>query len=558
MKPPALRTYLVVFALGACFVTVFYQGLPFDFIRDYLDNVAWTSRYGYQELLALSFIPLSPGWFFMEDIVFLRPFGALLIKALHDGFGASSAPFYAVEALACGLLACAFFFLIRKVTRSALYAWLGVLLYLSYPANFVAESLYPSLETFFSLLRILPFLCLVLLMEKERARDTFGALLAAWFICVLLAIKTKSSEKLLVPVFLTFLAAAGPALRRRLAGQRLAAIAAVALAMIVMVPPLGARILKPPRAAGAQAEAGGREGPERKQQQLRSFSPANLYRTLIHHPSEDFALTSPARQRTPLTFTGMHGFAGGWLFWISVLGAPLAAAACRARGHGSVEWALPYGLFFTWSAFVAVGLASAFTVGEVRYLNFLFVPAIPLFFASLAAMMSALQAAGRAAREAFRLLAASCIAMAIVGNFRIFVIDHVYRMGGMKYAVVKSNALALEDLLGRPLEGHELHEQYDRLAKSTVFPEWHDTWASDLALREKTLRAGDHLYFLTHDPNSRWLSSLQEKGYRAELARHVDFLETPTLAFAALRALKRLTGKPASPDGIYAYRLTAP
>ena len=47
----ARRTYAAVFAAGVLFITFFYQGLPFDFIRDYLDNSLAASRYSASERL---------------------------------------------------------------------------------------------------------------------------------------------------------------------------------------------------------------------------------------------------------------------------------------------------------------------------------------------------------------------------------------------------------------------------------------------------------------------------------------------------------------------------
>ena len=123
------------------------------------------------------------------------------------------------------------------------------------------------------------------------------------------------------------------------------------------------------------------------------------------------------------------------------------------------------------------------------------------------------------------------------------------------------------ELRGRAPVGDELYEAETKLSGTVLLDDWHETWKDRVEQMTKPLELGGlelasfrgrRLYFLTLDEQSKNLSVFRGKGCKIETVRAVPFLDAPPAAFAALRLLRRLTGKPATPDAIWVYRITVP
>ncbi len=570
--PPGRGPGAAVFLTGFFFVIIFYLGLPIDFIRDYLDHLAMLNTFDYSDLVLLHFNPLSPGWFFIEDIYYLRPGTGLLTKPFHALFGALATPYFVWEAIACGVLCCLLYAIIRRASGRALEGWLGVLLYLSFPTNFLAVTLHPATEYHFSVLRFLAFVFFSRLVLEPRA-DTARFVLTAlgWYLAVLFAIKLKASEKLLPFVFLAYLALRATATLQGAGASRYLTLVAVALLMLVSVPPLleprspEPAFLTQLKLEAAQRTEPGPAGWERKEDLIRTFSVRHAVEQLLQNSQEDAPFTTLLRQRGPRSFSGSLGLVPAWLFWIGAFAGPWVLARLRARRPGHADaLAHSFVLFGTWTLAVGMTFASALMENDLRYLNFLFVPAVPFLFASCAVLTKSL---GRLAGTALRIVFVAGLALTLVTNFSFFVSDYVYRVGGRRFAEVEAIRTAFEDFQGRPPVGDELQAARNELGGTVLLTDWQETWQDRLRKKSEPLERGGidlsgfrgrKLYLLTHERETRSLEPFLDQGARADLLREISYLDAPTLAFGALRALKRLTGKPATPDAIWIYRILVP
>lgn len=567
LNAPSRAAYAAVFAVGFLFVIAFYLGLPIDFIRDYLDHLAMLSTFDYSDLVLLHFNPLSPGWFFIEDIYYLCPGTGLLTKPFHAVFGARATPYFVWEAFACGVLCCLLYALVRRATGRSLDGWLAVLLYLSFPTNFLAVTLHPATEYHFSVLRFLAFVFFSRLVLEPRA-DTARFVLTAlgWYLAVLFAIKLKASEKLLPFVFLACLALRAPATLQGVGAKRYLTLVTVALLMLVSVPPLlGPRSPEPPFVTQLRLEAAQRKDPRpvgagRKEFLMRTLDAPLAYQTLFHGTDEEFPFTTLLRKRSPQSLSGSLGAVPAWLFWISALLAPLLLMFLRNHAVLAHTWTL----FGLWTLAVSAGLASPISARELRYLNFLFLPAIPFFFASSAVLTKCL---GRIAGTALRVVLAASLVFTVATNLAFFVSEYVYRIGGHRHAEVEAAKWVFKDLRGRLPVSDELYEAANEWTGTVLLFDWQQMWQDRLNRKEEPLQIGGlnlsgfhgtSIYLLTHERHTKNLAVFLNQGARAELMRGFPYLSARPLAFRALRQVHRLTGKPATPDTLWLYRIRVP
>ena len=146
------------FLFAFCFTFFSYAGLPVDFTADHLMNMQGTEAIGYNELIRLILNPLTPAWFYPStgSMAYLRPLQFLLMKLYFHWFHYSLVPFHLTAAIGHGLLAMIFFAFIYRRTRRALYGWLAVILYASFPSNFftMASTFSMDFQHFVSILTV--------------------------------------------------------------------------------------------------------------------------------------------------------------------------------------------------------------------------------------------------------------------------------------------------------------------------------------------------------------------------------------------------------------------
>lgn len=107
-----------VFLFGVFTIFFLYVGLPFDFSSDLVDHEKVFRGMSYGKLVSLTLNPLTPSWFFMNEIGYLRPIYYLIQKAFFDFFGPFLQPFHVAVALGHGAFLASLFFSYGKNQRA--------------------------------------------------------------------------------------------------------------------------------------------------------------------------------------------------------------------------------------------------------------------------------------------------------------------------------------------------------------------------------------------------------------------------------------------------------
>ncbi len=359
---------------------IFYAGLPLDFTADYVNALKDLRTVGFKELILQTLNPLTPAWFFSENMLALRPLTFLYLKSFETVFGVTTFPIGVGEAVSCGLICSLLYYVIRRCGLPAIYGILSIALYLTFPSNPRGFLAFPQFEYFNTLLRFLPVLLFgSLTLGAARSRFKFIGSLVLVYVLVLLAIKLRSSEKILPPLFLAFLTLGSVPLRRGLGWKRYGSIFLVTALLFFSVVPLAPTV---PSAktdscgsvtAAAGTSASGPEcGAERKEGRIKSFRVENLVSSL-------FSMAPPSRDRLPRNFMETYGIVLGPFFWIFLfLG---AWTLLRSKDEDRALRHFFY-LFLLWFGLVSLSFGSSFTASQIRYLNFTFLPSVVLLFLS--------------------------------------------------------------------------------------------------------------------------------------------------------------------------------
>lgn len=382
-----------VFVTGCFFTIFFYLGLPFGFSADYVEFINTSAQFNFKQLILMTLEPYTPGWFFMDGLgmAHLRPVQYLIFKFYYVVFGAGPLPYQIGEAVACGFLCALMFALILKITRSALYGWLGILLYLSFPTNFFAINLFLTPVYFLSLLTLLIFVIFGnLTFHGGRSWRGFilGAL--ALYFLVLMAIKLKSAEKTIPPILITFLLLRSGQILRAIGKGKYALLFGVSIVMMLLVVPVS--YFGPGKSLssdGAETPIGEEkirlEGSARKESMIRKFNLTNVYGRVVQDEEGEFPFTTLFRKTAPKSLSEAFGFFMNWIFWLLL---PLMLFVVpwsdkTARGNKSLESAHYFWLLLLWSGFIVMGFGGKFASTHLAYLNYLFLPAVPFFFIML-------------------------------------------------------------------------------------------------------------------------------------------------------------------------------
>jgi len=385
----SLLHYLAVFLAGFLFILVFYWRLPYDFTADYVNALKTLESYNFSQLVGMTLNPLTPAWFFTDNMIDLRPLTFLYLKFFETVFGIGTSPVGLFEAFNCGLVSLLVFYLILQSGLNRIYGWLGVFLYLTFPSNVRGMLAFPHFEYFNTALRFTPvFLFGFLTLAKTRSRMKYLLTLLAIYILTVLAIKLRSSEKILPPLFLSFLILRAGPIRANVGKARYWGVFSVCVLLMLSVVPFSVqKDHNSPCEAGSQQEKAC--GAIQKEGRIKSFHLSNLYSTLIQHPGNPSPFLTVWRKSPPRNLMESYGFFSGWLFWIFLISAIFLLPGLRRRGPPRGDEPARFlthffWLFLLWSGFISLTYGSDFTAAQLRYLNFLLLPSVLVFFFSLA------------------------------------------------------------------------------------------------------------------------------------------------------------------------------
>lgn len=546
--------FALPFLAGLLFSVFFYVGLPFDFTTDYVTAIGYAHRFDFRELVTMTLNPFTPGWFFVEDMVYLRPLMFLYFKVNESIFGPGAISFEIIEALCCGLVSALLFYLGVKASGSKFYGWLGVTLFLSFPSMFFSTMSFPHIEYLNTLLRLMAVILFGhLTLGSVRTKTGFMIACGLCALFVFLAVKLRSADKILPPFFIAFLALNFRPVLHRLGRVRYAALLGLSLLMMISVVPL-------PVLWGARDASQPLTGADRKEIKIRTFQTQNVYRNLIHNPEGDFPFTTLSKDKPPLSLTESYGFFLGWGFWLSLAATPFLLR--RFRGIHPPELAGPrlqflkhfYKLLGLFTLCFAVLFGSDMAAADLRYLSFILTPSVPLFVYSISLVESRIffknqeKCTGRKnyALACFRLGVLSCFLFTVITNLGFFLKYLGHFGGGMTWGFVRAVETVYEDHYGAMPRGRELYLKSGELFNNNLGIDWHDSWPEILKKRyEGTVIKGSPLYILSQSPVSPDLPLTAPSGFltSSSMIAEVNFLDAPPLAFRILKAAKTMRNK---------------
>lgn len=560
------RQGIIVFLVALVFIAFYWVGLPSDFNADQLSiGLRGTNDSTYSALLLRIADPRTPAWFYPPAglMEYLRPLQLFWMKIYFDLFNSSLIPFHITSAIGYGLFCFVIFTLIASWTRRALYGWIAVLLYLSFPSNFytLTSTFSGDFQQYLSVLCITALLAFCRLTFGSLSRLRFLGYAVLWLICVWLAIKLKSSEKILPFVCGAFLVWRIPFIRFRLSWKRISFILALLAFSMILVVPFKSIIPQEviqnsPRAADIQ------ERSNIKDRTAIGFQIKNLVQRTFYVPGGDIPFIKPFRKKEPKSFTENYGFFLGWFFWISILLVPFLIfrkppVPSDEKSDGFFSHA--YWMAMIWFAAMIAGFASKASVYDVRFLNFAYVPSLFILGGS-ARIWEERFFATQTKSLIFRGLLGLAVIITVILNLNMYT-KLVAHFGAMQNFVVQSSQDIYQDVYGTEPHGWELYQKHQELESRYMVIDWYnlpDTWYNN-AMQQ--LEDNGRIYFLSRTKDSERLEQLRQAGLEPVLWQEYDFVKAKPVIFRLFEALKflkkKFTGR-SKERKIFVYRIVSP
>ncbi len=535
-----------VFLFASAFILFCYLGLPVDFNADYLQTHIRAASIGNGEILKYIINPLTPVWFYPEDgrMEYVRPLQVLLFNIVHRQFPYSVVPFHYLAAIGLGLLAVVFFILIYLGTESFLFGWLGVLLYTSFPSNyFIMSSVCPiDFQFYLSIITISSlgiFSFLTSGIWKRKIQFVFGILL--WFVLIWMAIKLKSTEKIIPFICFAFLSLRLPYILKSIGKIKVAVLILVLFSSLILVIPVKSFkgfANNPYFGSSAKAAA---QPSTKKDKVTFSFQWKNMLERTFYVPGGEFPFTHPIRHKTPKSFTENYGFFLGWLFWLSFLTAPIVLYFSKKKSFApaNVEtFEHFYWMLLTWFGITIAGFANGIDLSEIRLLNFAYVPSILLFFISIGIvenwlLQNSLQ------KKCFRFILIVLVAFTVMSNYGLLV-KLIGHFGGMQDTLVRVEKDMFKSFFKKNPEGAKLYERHLELENRAVFVDWYEYENNWYEQAQEKLNREKVLYFLSRNENPERLQKFRDAGYEVKLFNRYSFFKSKPPIFKVLRKTTEL------------------
>ncbi len=564
MKKSSLPIHLVaVFLFSVLFILFCYLGLPVDFNADYLQTHIRAVYISNAEILKYIANPFTPVWFYPEDgrMEYVRPLQVLLFNLVHRQFPYTVVPFHYLAAIGMGLLNVVLFSIIFYFTRNPLYGWLGALLYTSFPSNyFIMSSVCPiDFQFYLSVITISSLVAFGFLTSgRWRKKIRFAGGILLWFTLVWIAIKLKSTEKIIPFICFAFLCFR---LRYTLKAigkvKTIILFAVLASSLILIVPVKSNKMWANNPYIGATEKK--IAGPSTKKDKVTfGFQWKNMLSRTFYVPGGEFPFTTIVRHKTPRSFTENYGLFLGWLFWISFLIAPMILLFRKKMAWSeNVEIkAHFYWLMFIWFGVTIAGFANGIDLSEIRLLNFAYVPSVILLFTSVGILDQTF--VKKARTKWIHVSLAFLVAVTVVSNDTLLskLIGH---FGGMQDTLVRVENDMFKSFFHKAPEGAELYEKHIELERRAVFVDWYEFEEKWFEQVQDKLNQENVLYFLSRNENPERLQKIRDAGYSVNLLNRESFFDSKPPIFKLLKATAKsrelLKGKPVKQE-ILVYKIT--
>ncbi len=565
--------YLLAFLLGFLFIYCSYVGLPFDFSSDYAECIHYAEQFSFKKLLSLTLNPFTPGWFFIDEIVFLRPLTILFFKFNEYAFGVGAKSFIITEAISCGLLSSLFFHVVYQCGNK-IYAFFSVILYLSFPPIFFSTISFPHMEYLNTILRmssVILFGYLTLKPISSKAKH-ISDLLVFYFL-VLCTIKLRSSDKLLPLFFISFLILNVKSIFRNIGKKKYFSLLFLLLFMLTSVVPIRfkeieAAHLNIPKTA------------EQKEAQIRSIHLKNIYGAVIYYPNSkkgEFPFLTFSKHTSPRSLSESYGISC-WFFWGFLVASFFLIKKITPNDKTDDENLLFLKHFFKLLLLLTFAFSftffSDFVYLDARYLSFILVPSVMVFILSILIFENTiLKKRGEVLKLYslrwfgflfFRAIVLSFITFTVVTNFRFYT-TYLRLFGGATYAFAEAAKKVYVDLYRKEPEGHDLYLSFSNLYENNMLIDWYDSYADHA--KEIAARPPQELYILSRgkdgpkcfqriEPEEAQVCS--NDAFHAlhksfTLMDEVNYLDAPPIGFRTLKAVRSVKNKQ-NDDKIYIYK----
>lgn len=537
-----------IFIFGFCFIYAAYVGLPVDFNADHVNNVQGTEAVSYETLIRMIINPFTPAWFYPAEgrMEYLRPLQFLLMKFYFEKFHYSLVPYHVTAAAGHGILLVIFSIFIYFFSRNILFAWLAALLYTSFPTNFFMMTSVFSMDFqyYVSLLSIASLsLFGFLTFQKVKSKVIFVGSVLTWLITMWLAIKLKSSEKVLPFIMVSFLLLRASFILKRIGWLRTIILVLLLVSATPLVVPLKCFERWTPKQVDVMPSI--QTFPTTKKDKTAfSFQWKNIVQRTFFVPGGEFPFTTMRRRQTPKSFTENYGFFLGWVFW---LGLPwlLWFMVLHRRKPCSKEvevreevrrhclW-----LIILWFAATIAGFANGISVYDTRLLNFAYVPSIFLFF-SILSIFEKNYFNNVTKRLSFQILLTTFVLYTCLSNFSILgkLISH---FGGIQDALVRSEKDIFFAVYHEPPTEKTLYERHGELESRVAVIDWYELPADWLQTAIEKLNREGIIYFYARSADSERLQELRKAGYPVVFWKRYDFLDAKPLFFRIQRKMLQL------------------
>ena len=553
MNRTLLLNIIAVFFIGFLFIFSCYGGLPVDFNADHINiNIRGAEAMSYSDLISLTLNPFTPAWFYPPNglMEYLRPLEFLGMKLLFNSFHYSLTAFQVVASITNGMLMVLFLLIIFYMTKSLLWAWLGVLLYLSFPSNsFLMLSTF-SVDFQYSV-SILSTTALVLfgfLTLKRTKKSTFFLSLAGWILAIWFAIKLKSSEKILPLICIAFIILKLRSISKHIGRFRLIVLLAVSLGMITLIVPFRPfhQWVKKDLVieSTSQTTTQSIQPANEKDKQTFSFRWENMvYRTFCV-PDGKCSLFTLQRKKIPRSFSENYGFFLTWFFWIGLIASPFIWSHIKKNKKLVTPQNLDtaqhcFSLWFVWLAATIAGFANGLNVYDTRFLNFAYVPSIPILFTMIGmietAFLSTPVKQKNRKKIIYRALLLLVLIYSICSNYALLV-KIIGNFGGAQDATVRAERDVFQDFFHETPNHRTLYERHHELETRAVIVDWYDLPENWFEQAERILALENQIYFYTRTQDSEKLAKLKEAGYAVSFWKRYDYLDAKPLVFKIFKA----------------------
>ncbi len=515
---------------AACVVCLYFTccwGIPLDFTSDLSTIYATTKQVGFQSLICKLFNPLTPAWFFLDDMMQLRPGQFLILKLMEHFHGMDLPTSHAIAFAGMGFLAFLLFLVLWEVSGSTLLAWLGVLLYGTFPTHVYSMiSDIPMDFQYWELLltmgAILLFWRLLSLADALSVRS-FWLNVAGVIVLTCLAIKLKSAAKVVPFIFSALLAVCAVQKTPKTFSRRFIALAILVMALFVLVVPMVHRL---PSSA--------------KESYSLQFNLHYAAQRIFQSRPENVFQLFTLKRFEPGSITESYGFFLGWVFWGGLTIALLRAICPYNKKSVSFEFKdlfLPSLLWFL-AAMAGFAMGQPPLGSNNRYLNYGLLPSVLLLFSSLCFVDKTFPVLSGTKKIIRRVFVAACI-ITILQNTLLFV-QSVRHLVAFQWASVEAEKEVFRTSMQRePMDHEELFRFHFGQGEDMLCHEWErDDFRNQQEILRK-LQYRDTIYLLSRSNAPQLVGYLKGANVSCDLQRTLYLYDAPPLIFKLAKALKR-------------------